>query len=149
PDTAPIATKGLITARFVPGTRIPTYIACGFFESPYIRFVVLVASTALMYVTIMFGLFHGAGEVVGERATVIMPFVAIGAVSGYILIRWLRHRNRKLGPMTPLSDDFDAPLPPSDDAHFDGASQSAKQASATEQTSNPATKDSATNDKED
>ena len=69
-----------------------------------------------MYVVIMFGLFHVAGEVVGERATFVMPFVAIGAVCGYILLRWLRHRNRKLGPMTPMSDDFDGPLPPSDDA---------------------------------
>lgn len=105
----------LIMARFVPGTRIPTYIACGFFESPYLRFVLFVVSTAFMYVVITFSLFHLAGEIIGERATVYMPFIAIVVVASYILLRWLRHRHQKLGPMTPLSDAFDQPLPPSDD----------------------------------
>jgi len=105
----------LITARFVPGTRIPTYIACGFFESPYFRFVVYVITTAFMYVVLMFSLFHFAGEVIGEKAIVYMPFIAVACVGTYIVVRWLRHRNRKMGPMTPMSDAQDAPLPPSDD----------------------------------
>ncbi len=105
----------LITARFVPGTRIPTYIACGFFESPYLRFVLYVISTAFLYVVITFSLFHLAGEVVGERATFYMPFIAVTIVASYILLRWLRHRHQKLGPLTPMSEDYDEPLPPSDD----------------------------------
>lgn len=107
----------LITARFVPGTRIPTYIACGFFESPYLRFVLYVISTAFMYVVLMFSLFHFAGEVIGEKATLYMPFIAVACVATYIFIRWWRHRrNKAMGPLTPMSDDADAPLPPSDDA---------------------------------
>lgn len=107
----------LITARFVPGTRIPTYIACGFFESPYVRFVLYVISTAFMYVVVMFGLFHFAGEVIGEKATFYMPFIAVAGVATYIFLRWWRHRrNKAMGPLTPMSDDADAPLPPSDDA---------------------------------
>ncbi len=106
----------LLTARFVPGTRIPTYIACGFFESPYLRFVVYVVSTAMLYVVLMFALFHFAGEVIGERATIYMPFLAVACVAAYIVYRWRRHRRRKVGPLTPMSDEYDAPLPPSDDA---------------------------------
>ena len=109
----------LIAARFIPGTRIPTYIACGFFESPYIRFSLFVVSTAFLYVTIMFALFHGAGEVIGERATVYMPFIAVLGIGSYILVRWLRHRNQKLGPMAPMTDVQDVPLPPSKDANGD------------------------------
>ena len=106
----------LITARFVPGTRIPTYIACGFFESPYLRFVLYVISTAFIYVCIMFALFHLAGEVVGERAKIYMPFLAVAFVGSYILFRWINHKRQQKGPMTPMSDDEDKPLPPSDDA---------------------------------
>ena len=105
----------LLTARFVPGTRIPTYIACGFFESPYLRFVLLVISTAFLYVTLMFSLFHLAGEVIGEKAHIYLPFIAVACVASYILFRWLRHRARKEGPMAPYSTEQDLPLPPSDD----------------------------------
>ena len=105
----------LLTARFVPGTRIPTYIACGFFESPYLRFVLLVISTAFLYVTAMFLLFHLAGEVIGEKAHLYLPFIAVGCVASYILFRWLRHRARQEGPMAPYSYEKDLPLPPSDD----------------------------------
>lgn len=105
----------LITARFVPGTRIPTYIACGFFQSPYVRFSLYVVSTAFMYVVVMFGLFHFAGEVIGEKATLYMPFIAVGCVASYILFRWLKHRRTKTSPMLPMSNDMDLPLPPSDD----------------------------------
>jgi len=105
----------LLTARFVPGTRIPTYIACGFFESPYLRFVLLVISTAFLYVTLMFALFHLAGEVIGEKAHIYLPFIAVASVASYILFRWLRHRARHEGPMAPYSSEQDLPLPPSDD----------------------------------
>ena len=108
--------KTLLAARFVPGTRIPTYVACGFFESPYMRFVLMVMSTAVFYVVIMFSLFHFVGEVAGEQAKIALPLIAVGLIAAYILSRWLRHRGNKLGPMTPLSDDFDNVLPPSDDA---------------------------------
>ena len=108
--------KTLLTARFVPGTRIPTYVACGFFESPYLRFAIYVVSTALLYVVIMFAMFHFVGEVAGEQAKFSLPFIAAGLVAAYVLSRWLRHRGNRLGPMTPMSDEYDKELPPSDDA---------------------------------
>ena len=36
----------MLTARFVPGTRIPTYIAAGFFKAHYPRYILTLALTA-------------------------------------------------------------------------------------------------------
>ncbi|GAB4516873.1 MAG: hypothetical protein Kow00133_00940 [Amphiplicatus sp.] len=103
--------KTLYVARFVPGTRIPTYAACGFFKVPYVRFCALVTVTAFTYVAVMFALFHTVGAVAGEQAKYWLPAIAVTAVAGYVLFRWFRHRSRRLGPMTPLSREFDHPLP--------------------------------------
>lgn len=101
--------KTLFMARFVPGTRIPTYLACGFFKIDYLKFVILVIATAACYVTISFGLFHTVGAVAGEAAKYWLPVIAITIVGGYVLLRWWRHkRNKALGPMTPLTDQLSA-----------------------------------------
>ncbi|MEL6378497.1 MAG: hypothetical protein AAFR69_07405 [Pseudomonadota bacterium] len=105
--------KTLFTARFVPGTRIPTYLACGFFLTPYLRFVLWVMGTATLYVTVMFVLFHAVGEVAGERAKVWLPIIAVVCLGGYILFRYLRHRaDKSLGPMTPLTTQGDDDMTP-------------------------------------
>ncbi len=89
--------KTLFAARFVPGTRIPTYLACGFFKIPYIRFTVLVVGSAMLYVSIMFLMFHVVGEVAGERAKFFMPLIALVLIAGYILFRYMKHKmNRKI-----------------------------------------------------
>ncbi|MEQ8282091.1 MAG: VTT domain-containing protein [Amphiplicatus sp.] len=103
--------KTLYMARFVPGTRIPTYLACGFFRVPYVRFVLLVMLTAFTYVSISFALFHTVGEVAGEQAKYWLPAIAITLIACYIFYRWLKHRGNRLGPMTPLSEEFDHPMP--------------------------------------
>lgn len=103
--------KTLFAARYIPGTRIPTYVACGFFKTPYFRFVLLVVLTAVTYVTITFSLFHTVGAVAGESAKYWLPAIAAALVGGYVLSRWLRRRNRRMGPMTPLTEEFDHPLP--------------------------------------
>lgn len=108
--------KTLFAARFVPGTRIPTYLACGFFKTPYGRFVLWVITTAALYVTIMFLLFHVVGEVAGEQAKFWLPVIALVMIGGYIFFRYWRHKqNRELGPMTPLSDEDDDDMDPAFD----------------------------------
>lgn len=108
--------KTLFTARFVPGTRIPTYLACGFFLTPYVRFVLWVMATATVYVMIMFALFHLVGEVAGEKAKLWLPLIAVAVLGSYILFRYLRHRaDRDKGPMTPLSDAGDDDVDPNYD----------------------------------
>ena len=103
--------KTLYAARFVPGTRIPTYVACGFFRAPYFKFCAIVVLTAFTYVALSFALFHTVGAVAGEQAKFWLPVIAACILAGYIVVRWRRHRNKALGPMTPLSDEPDHPMP--------------------------------------
>ena len=107
----------MLTARFVPGTRIPTYIACGFFQADYPRYVAVLVLTASLYVGLVFVLFHSVGAVAGEQAKLWLPVIAITMLTLYVAYRWIRHkRNKNLGPMTPLSDEPDRPLPETVDA---------------------------------
>ncbi len=101
----------MLTARFVPGTRIPAYIAAGFFQVDYVRYVLTLILTASMYVGLMFGLFHSVGAVAGEKATVWLPIIAVILLAGYVTFRWVTHQNNKAGPMTPLSQEMDHPMP--------------------------------------
>ena len=101
----------MLTARFVPGTRIPTYVACGFFKAPYGRYLIVLATTAALYVTIMFTLFHVGGRVAGEQAKFWLPVIAVSVLAIYIAVRWATHRRGEHGPMTPLTEERDHPLP--------------------------------------
>src|SRR5262249_35329341 len=44
----------LIIARFVPGTRIPLFIAAGLFHAPFPRVAVFIVATAALYAALMF-----------------------------------------------------------------------------------------------
>ena len=101
----------MLTARFVPGTRIPTYIAAGFFKADYPRYILTLMFTASLYIIVVFGLFHTVGLVAGEEAIAWLPFVAIGILVSYILFRWINHKRRHEGVMTPLSKELDHPMP--------------------------------------
>ncbi len=103
--------KTLYMARFVPGTRIPTYVACGFFKIPYPKFCALVVLTAFTYVSVSFALFHTVGLVAGEQAKYWLPVIAASLLGGYILFRWWNHRKDQHGPMTPMTEERDHPLP--------------------------------------
>lgn len=101
----------MLTARFVPGTRIPTYVACGFFKAHYGKYVLALIFTASLYVAIMFTLFHVGGAVAGESAKFWLPAIAVTVLVIYVAIRWQTHRRGEHGPMTPLTEERDHPLP--------------------------------------
>ena len=101
----------MLTARFVPGTRIPTYIAAGFFKAHYPKYVLTLVFTASLYIGVVFSLFHTVGAVAGEEAIVWMPLVTITLLAAYILFRWINHRRKKEGVMTPLTKERDHPMP--------------------------------------
>lgn len=82
----------LMTVRFVPGTRIPMYIAAGYFGASWPRFVLWIVLSAIAYVGIAFALFHAVGMVAGEAARIWLPAVAIGALLIYLLYRGVRAR---------------------------------------------------------
>ncbi|WP_425408350.1 DedA family protein [Hyphococcus sp.] len=101
----------MLTARFVPGTRIPTYIAAGFFKADYLKYILTLMFTASLYIAVVFTLFHSVGAVAGEEAIVWLPAIAIGILVSYIIFRWLNHRRKNEGVMTPLSKELDHPMP--------------------------------------
>lgn len=67
----------LITARFVPGTRVPLYIACGFFKAPFHRVAFFVITSAFIYCSIAFTLFHRLGDVAGDQIHKYAPIIAV------------------------------------------------------------------------
>jgi membrane protein DedA with SNARE-associated domain len=101
----------MLTARFVPGTRIPTYVACGFFKAHYGKYLAVLLMTASLYVAIMFTLFHVGGAVAGEAAKFWLPAIAVTVLAIYVAVRWQTHRRGQHGPMTPLTEERDHPLP--------------------------------------
>lgn len=101
----------MLTARFVPGTRIPTYVAAGFFKAHYPKYVLTLVFTASLYVGIVFTLFHALGAIAGEAAKIWLPVGAVVLLVCYIVFRWLNHVAKHEGPMTPLTKDFDHPMP--------------------------------------
>lgn len=84
----------LLAVRFIPGTRIPFYIASGFFNAPFLRFAALVALSAALYIAIAFVVFHALGAAMGEHLTVWLPVVAIGLIACIILGLWIKGRLR-------------------------------------------------------
>ena len=90
---------------------MPTYVAAGFFKIHYGYYVVTLIATATMYVAITFGLFHSVGAVAGEQAKFWLPIIAVVCVVAYICVRWFNHVNKHEGPMTPMSKEFDHPVP--------------------------------------
>ena len=86
-------------------------MACGFFKANYGKYLFVLILTAAMYVAIMFTLFHVGGAVAGEQAKVWLPVTAVALLAGYIAVRWMTHRSGQHGPMTPLTEERDHPLP--------------------------------------
>lgn len=85
----------LVTGRFIPLTRIPIYIACGFFRVSYLKFCLFIAITAVMYVTVLFGAFHALGAVLGEKVLWVLPIIALAGLAGFIGVNKLKKRKNK------------------------------------------------------
>lgn len=82
----------LLTARFVPLTRIPIYVACGFFGVSYLKFCFYIALTAVLYVIVIFTAFHALGSLLGERVMWVVPLAAIFILACVIGIHYIKKR---------------------------------------------------------
>ena len=51
----------LVSSRFVPGTRLPTYLAAGFLRLPFHRFLLITGSVVAVWTVGIFGLAHVFG----------------------------------------------------------------------------------------
>lgn len=83
----------MLVARFVPGTRIPLYVAAGLFGAPFWKFFPIVISTGMLYVGLMFAAFHWLGRIAGEQMHRVLPFAAAGIVAVALIAMLLRRRS--------------------------------------------------------
>ena len=74
--------KILMLARFIPGTRIPAYIAAGFFGVEFRRFSFWIIMSALAYTGIAVALMATVGMIAGEKGQFL---VACGLIAGLVI----------------------------------------------------------------
>src|SRR6266480_1763973 len=80
----------LIASRFIPGTRLPTYLAAGLFAMPARRFALITAIGALLWISVFFALTKllGSHAVVwfaafqGKIAAIILTSLVLATVAG-------------------------------------------------------------------
>ena len=87
----------VIVARFLPGGRTATTIACGVLDFPYRQFVVFDAIGAVVWATLntLIGYIGGNAFAHNTIAAFAVSFAAALALAGIIeLIRWIRRRAR-------------------------------------------------------
>lgn len=87
--------KTLLIARFVPGTRIPAYIAAGFFGVPFGLFAAWIVVSALAYTVVAWALIVTVGKVAGEKGQL---YLAIGLISAILLFFAFKMIKAKLRP---------------------------------------------------
>ena len=87
--------KSLLVARFVPGARIPLYIAAGFFKASFLKFAMFIMLSAVLYIGLAFALFHLLGEVAGENAKKYLPIVALIGFAGLMTFKVIKSRRQK------------------------------------------------------
>src|SRR5947208_1430105 len=76
----------LIASRFIPGTRLPTYLAAGLFAMPARRFALITAIGALLWISVFFAL----TKLLGSHAVVWFTFtqtkIAAFVFTGLLLL---------------------------------------------------------------
>ncbi|GBF58832.1 hypothetical protein PbB2_02520 [Candidatus Phycosocius bacilliformis] len=75
--------KTLMIARFVPGTRIPAYLAAGFLGVPFGVFALWIIVSALTYTSVIWGLIVTVGTVAGQKGQL---YLGLGLVSLILIV---------------------------------------------------------------
>jgi len=79
--------KTIFISRFLPGARIPLYIAAGFFKLPFSKFAASICVTAIFYIGLIYIIFFALGEIAGEKLKTYLPFVALSAAVLYLIFK--------------------------------------------------------------
>ncbi len=88
----------VLAARFVPGARLPTYTAMGFFQLSFIKFMITVFVASVLWTTILFVAIFQIGEVfVEELHALRWPLAAIMILAVIFVPRLIQYfvRERK------------------------------------------------------
>ena len=84
--------KTIFVSRFLPGARIPLYIAAGFFKLPFSKFAASICVTAIFYIGLIYFLFLGLGEIAGERLKTYLPLVALTGIALFMIFKWVKKK---------------------------------------------------------
>jgi membrane protein DedA with SNARE-associated domain len=77
----PHVTKVVFVSRFLPGARLPTYTACGYFGVDFRRFTVAAIGATLIWTSLLFGVSLHVGRLIMEH---LGPWRWVG-VAGFVL----------------------------------------------------------------
>ena len=85
--------KVVFVSRFIPGARLPTYTACGYFGASFLRFGLTVVAATLIWTTTLFLVAMRVGHVLMDhlgawRWAGLAGFVIVVVVMGRIIARW-------------------------------------------------------------
>jgi membrane protein DedA with SNARE-associated domain len=84
--------KTLMLARFIPGTRIPAYLASGFFGVPFGRFAFWIVVSGLAYVAAAWVLLSTVGIVAGEKGQLYLAGVLVICLLVYAIVGVVKAR---------------------------------------------------------
>ena len=85
--------KTIFVSRFLPGARIPLYIAAGFFKIPFSKFAASICLTAIFYIGLIYCIFLGLGEIAGERLKTYFPLVALSGVIIFLIVQRIKKKS--------------------------------------------------------
>lgn len=79
-------TYSVVVSRFVPGTRLPTYLAAGLLRYPFLRFFILTVVTVLGWVALAFAVGHSLKSVLMDHwiLTVIAILLILRVVKFFV-----------------------------------------------------------------
>jgi membrane protein DedA with SNARE-associated domain len=91
--------KTLLIARFVPGTRIPAYIAAGYFVVPFGIFAVWIIVSGLAYVVVAIMVLSSVGAVAGRTGQLYVGVFLMLALLSYGLWSFVQSRRHEVTPI--------------------------------------------------
>ncbi len=89
--------SAVVVSRFVPGMRLPTYLAAGMFDAPVWRFLGIALGASLVWTLLLLRLTILLGQAVLPLLGRLKWPVAIGAVLLFAAVQWLLGRSRDDG----------------------------------------------------
>lgn len=81
--------KVVFASRFLPGMRLPTYTACGFFAADFRQFVLAAIVATLIWTSLLFGASLRVGKLLMEHFGVWRWAGAIGFALAVVVVGWL------------------------------------------------------------
>ncbi len=82
----------VLGARFIPGARLPTYTAMGFFRLSFTKFMITVFFASVVWTSLLFGIIYTVGEVfVDELHSWRWPMAAFMIILVLLLPRLIEH----------------------------------------------------------